>query len=106
MGRRYGDSFPAVAQEGVMREVAERDHRRIERITRNDPDGFWELVRENRDDLKWCGSSAFYTFLRAVPQARGRLLDYDQWNIDEQSAVSFGALQFTAAEAGEPAPSS
>jgi hypothetical protein len=29
-----------------------------------------------------------------VPQARGRLIRYDQWNIDEQSVVSFAALAF------------
>ncbi len=94
MGRRYGDSFPAVADEGVMREVAERDHRRIARIAEWDADGFWELVREKQDDLKWCGASAFYTLMRAIPDRRGRLLHYEQWNIDEQSVVSFGAISF------------
>ena len=59
-----------------------------------DADGFWDLVQENRDDLKWCGSSPFYTFLRAVPNARAQLLGYQQWNIDEQSVVSFAAMAF------------
>jgi hypothetical protein len=53
------------------------------------------LVREKRDDLKWCGSAPFYTFLRAVPQARGELLRYEQWNIDERSVVSFAGLSFS-----------
>ena len=44
---------------------------------------------------KWCGSSPLYTFLRAVPEARGRSLRYEQWNIDEASVVSFGALHFS-----------
>jgi hypothetical protein len=47
------------------------------------------------DDLKWCGSSPIYTFLRAVPQARARRLAYQQWNIDDASVVSFGALAFS-----------
>ncbi|MCW5981957.1 MAG: AmmeMemoRadiSam system protein B [Bryobacteraceae bacterium] len=97
MGRRYGDQFTALAGQGTMSEVEERDRDRIGRIAAGDPEGFWELVRRNRDDLKWCGSAPFYTFLRAVPQARGRLLRYEQWNIDEQSVVSFGALGFHAA---------
>jgi AmmeMemoRadiSam system protein B len=95
VGRRYGDRFPATAHEGPLGVIAERDRRRIDRIDAGDADGFWDLVHENRhDDLKWCGSSPLYTFLRVVPQARGRLIRYDQWNIDEQSVVSFAALAF------------
>ena len=59
------------------------------------PAGFWDLVQANReDDLKWCGSSPIYTFLKTVPQARGKLKRYQQWNIDEQSVVSFAAISF------------
>ena len=94
MGRRYGDQMIARAEEGEMAAVAERDKRRIERLTQSDAQGFWELVQENQDDLKWCGSSPIYTFLKAVPHARGTLRRYQQWNIDEQSVVSFAALAF------------
>jgi AmmeMemoRadiSam system protein B len=96
MGRRYGDAFQALADEGPMAAVTERDRGRIDRVAAGDAEGFWNLVQENRDDLKWCGSSPLYTFLKAVPQARGRLLRYEQWNIDEQSVVSFGGMAFRA----------
>lgn len=96
MGRRYGDGFAAKADQGPMTRVAERDRARIERVSQGDADGFWELVRENHDDLKWCGSAPLYTFLRAVPQARSQLRRYEQWNIDPQSVVSFAALAFSA----------
>jgi hypothetical protein len=59
-----------------------------------DPEGFWDLVQEKHDDLKWCGSSPFYTFLKAAPRARGELLRYEQWNIDERSVVSFAGMAF------------
>ena len=95
MGRRYGDPFIARADQGEMTGVAERDNRRIERVLRGDADGFWELVRENHDDLKWCGASTLYTFLKAVPQPRGQLLRYEQWNIDVQSVVSFAGISFS-----------
>jgi len=95
MGARYGDRFEAAANEGVMSEVGARDEARIERINACDPGGFWDLVRENRDDLKWCGSAPFYTFLKAAPQARGKLLQYEQWNIDQQSVVSFAGMSFS-----------
>jgi MEMO1 family protein len=95
MGARYHDQFHAVADQGLMTTVGGRDRARIDRINACDPAGFWELVREKRDDLKWCGSAPFYTFLRAVPQARGELLRYEQWNIDERSVVSFAGLSFS-----------
>jgi hypothetical protein len=95
VGRRYGDGHAAKAYEGPLAEVAERDDERVERIAAGDAEGFWNLVVERgEDDLKWCGSSPLYTFLRAVPQARGRSLGYEQWNIDDASVVSFGALAF------------
>jgi len=94
MGRRYGDSMVARADEGDMAAVAERDRMRIERLSASDADGFWGLVQENRDDLKWCGSSPIYTFLKVMPQARGTLRRYQQWNIDEESVVSFAAIGF------------
>ena len=94
MGRRYGDRFAAHADAGEMEAVAERDRRRIASINGFDADGYWEQVREGRDDLKWCGSSPFYTYLRAAPAARGELLRYQQWNIDEASVVSFAGMRF------------
>jgi MEMO1 family protein len=95
MGARYGDRFQALANEGRMAEVSLRDERRMERINAGDPAGFWDLVRPNHDDLKWCGSSPFYTFLKSVPNLKGELLNYEQWNIDEQSVVSFAGMSFT-----------
>jgi hypothetical protein len=94
MGRRYGDRFAAMADRGPMEEVAVRDRARIDCVTAGDAEGFWSRVQENRDDLKWCGSSPLYTFLRAVPQARGKLERYEQWNIDDQSVVSFAGMSF------------
>jgi AmmeMemoRadiSam system protein B len=94
MGLRYGDSVAAHAYRDQMEKVAERDRLRIERVNASDARGFWELVRENGDDLRWCGSSPLYTFMRAVPAARGTLLRYEQWNIDERSVVSFAGIAF------------
>jgi len=94
MGRRYGDSFDAIAGQDEMENVARRDAFRIGCIEAGDAHRFWDSVQENHDDLKWCGSAPIYTFLRALPQARASLLHYQQWNIDEQSVVSFAGLKF------------
>ncbi len=94
MGLRYGDNVAAHAYRDQMETVAERDKLRIERVNAADARGFWELLGENGDDLRWCGSSPLYTFMRAVPGARGTLLRYEQWNIDERSVVSFAGISF------------
>jgi AmmeMemoRadiSam system protein B len=94
MGARYGDKFEAIANEDQMLAVGERDRLRMERIAAGDAPGFWELVRENHDDLKWCGSAPFYTFLKVRPDARGVLEHYEQWNIDPHSVVSFAGMSF------------
>jgi MEMO1 family protein len=98
IGARYGDQSSVTAGEGYMQEVESRDRRRIDRIKAGDAHGFWDLVQENRDDLKWCGSAPLYTFLSTAPRmaggSRAELLRYGQWNIDARSVVSFAGLGF------------
>lgn len=94
VGRRYGDPQPATAYQDQMLTVSARDKDRIERISAGDARGFWEMVQPNHDDLNWCGSAPFYTFLKAVPEARGNLKRYQHWQIDPQSVVSFAAMSF------------
>ncbi len=77
--------------------VEERDRQRIAQIGAGDLRGYWSLVQDGHDDLKWCGSSPLYTFLKVMPGLRGELLDYHQWQIDPQSVVTFGALRFERA---------
>jgi AmmeMemoRadiSam system protein B len=98
VGRRYGDARAARAYQGPLAAVAERDDARVDRIAAGDAEGFWNLVLDRgEDDLKWCGSSPLYTFLRAAPGVKGRRLAYEQWNIDDASVVSFGAIAFSGA---------
>jgi len=94
MGTRFGDKFDAHADRDEMTLVRERDMLRIERLNASDARGFWSLIKENKDDLKWCGSSPIYTFMKAVPKAQGKLHHYQQWNIDEKSVVSFAGISF------------
>ena len=97
IGRRYGDRIIARADDGYLAEVAVRDRARNEEVVAGNATGFWDLVQHNHDDLRWCGSAPIYTFLKAVPQARGQVHRYEQWNIDEASVVSFAGLSFTCA---------
>jgi AmmeMemoRadiSam system protein B len=94
IGQRYGDEDAVRAGEGRMEEVQARDLARLDRICAGDPEGFFGLVHPDQDSLRWCGYSAYYTFLKALPKMRGQTLHYEQWNIDEESVVSFSAMEF------------
>ncbi len=94
IGRRYGDRQAAIAEQGHLTEVRARDQQRMGRICQGDSEGFFELVRPNHDDLRWCGYSPIYTFLRAAENVRGEILSYEQWNIDQHSVVSFAGIEF------------
>ncbi len=102
VGRRYGDDLDARAGSPELAAVEERDRERIAALSGGDAEGFWELVREGDDDLKWCGASPLYAFLKATAPSRGALLRYEQWNIDPASVVSFAALAFGRGEAAPP----
>jgi hypothetical protein len=94
IGRRYNDPLRATANIGEMLAIEQRDRERIARIAAGDSAGYWSLVQDGHDDLKWCGSGPFYTFMKAMPGCQADLLDYHQWQIDPQSVVSFGAIVF------------
>ena len=94
IGRRYGDPLNARANAGEMLGVKERDQQLIHQIAEGDAAGYWSLVQQHQEELKWCGASPFYTLLKVLPKMKGQLLDYDQWQIDPQSVVSFGAFRF------------
>ncbi|HET7291290.1 MAG TPA: AmmeMemoRadiSam system protein B [Vicinamibacteria bacterium] len=102
VGRRYGDRIEARAGKGAMVEVERRDRERLERVAAADADGFWRLLADGEGDaLRWCGASPLYTFLRVARPARGELLRYEQWNIDETSVVSFAGMAFYGDPAGK-----
>jgi MEMO1 family protein len=98
VGRRYGDRVAARVGEPEMHRIEKRDRDRLAAVAGGHAEAFWELIADDGDrELRWCGASPLYTFLRAVPEARGTVLRYEQWNIDSQSVVSFAALAFNKA---------
>ena len=96
IGRRYGGRDAVQAGSGPAREVERRDRERLAAVLAGEAEEFRRLAEQDYarggEGLNWCGSSALYTFLRAMPRARGELLHYGQWNIDAQSIVSFAAI--------------
>lgn len=95
IGQRYGDPIEAQAEQGYLREVREKDYERMRQVCAGKSGEFFELVVRDYDPLKWCGFTPVYTFMQTLKAARGEVLKYDQWNIDENSVVSFTAMEFT-----------
>jgi hypothetical protein len=96
IGVRYGDEMVARADQDEMLGVKEEDLQRLKQVCAGRSDEFFDMVKSEQDPLKWCGFSPLYTFLHSVPGVRGDLLRYDQWNIDEESVVSFAAIEFVS----------
>jgi MEMO1 family protein len=96
IGERYGDPFAAQSERAYMVEVREKDAERLRHVCAGQSGEFFDLVVRDYDPLRWCGFTPIYTFMQALPAARGEVLKYDQWNIDASSVVSFTALEFTA----------
>lgn len=94
MGGRYGDPYAFQSGTPMSEEVERLDRERIAALESGDRTGFWERVKENHDELKWCGSSPLYTFQSVVPGARAETLKYQTWDIDPQSIVTFAAMRF------------
>jgi AmmeMemoRadiSam system protein B len=94
IGSRYGDSEAAQPGEGLMTEVGARDRLRMEAIGRGAREEYWEDVQKGSDPLRWCGSAPLYTFMSAVRDAVGETHRYEQWAIDHESVVTFGAMSF------------
>jgi MEMO1 family protein len=94
IGQRYGDAMEARAEQGFMQEVRAKDLERLRHVVEGNSGELLEMVLPNYDELKWCGFAPIYTFMQAVPGARGNIMLYDQWNIDPASVVSFTAMEF------------
>lgn len=97
-GRRYGDRESRRAYTDSMVEIDGRDRERIATLAAGEGSAFWEQTQ--RDDLNWCGTAPFYSYLAAHPEARGELLTYEHWQIDDESVVTFGGMTFRRGTAG------
>ncbi|MFO0502747.1 MAG: AmmeMemoRadiSam system protein B [Acidobacteriota bacterium] len=99
-GPRYGDREARRAYTDSMAEIEQRDRGRITALAAGDREAFWTQVRERNDDLNWCGTAPFYSYLAAHPRARGELLTYEHWQIDPRSVVTFAGMTFSASGGG------
>jgi AmmeMemoRadiSam system protein B len=95
MGPRYGDQAGFGPDSANADAVLAKDRVRLGALATGDAKQFWADVLYEKDPLKWCGSSCLYTLLQVFPGMKTEALNYGQWNIDEESLVTFGALRFS-----------
>ncbi len=88
VGPRFGDAEPNTP--AFLQEVERQDRAMLDAVVAGSASAFFESVARDGDARRICGLSPIYTFLRALPQARGRLLRYSQWP-DPHGAVTFCA---------------
>ena len=79
----------------LIQEAHDHDQKLIEALSRGDVEGFWAESRRVADRFNVCGFSAMASLLEILPEAKGRLLDYEFWKEEPtRSAVSFAAIVF------------
>jgi AmmeMemoRadiSam system protein B len=91
IGPRFGD--PEANTDESLAAVATADRSMLDAVIGGEPTSFYASVAHDGDRRRICGLSPIYTFLRALPGVRGRLIRYSQWP-DPEGAVTFCAAAF------------
>ncbi len=97
VGRKFQDNFDAST---VLEQLKREDMQLIDRLSRKDSEGFFDLILNTNDKRKICGLSPFYTLLEYQKLYndkvfKGEFLKYNQWNeIETRSAVTFTSIAY------------
>ena len=91
VGPRFGD--PEANTDDSLAAVAAADRSMLEAVVAGEPTSFYASVAHDGDRRRVSATSEIYTFLRALPGVRGRLIRYSQWP-DPEGAVTFCAAAF------------
>jgi AmmeMemoRadiSam system protein B len=93
IGPKFGHGMPAVHLE---RQSEVHDRKLLQSLSRLDADHFWEESINAKDQFNVCGFPAMACLLEALPQCKGKILDYQIWHEEaSRSAVSFSSVVFT-----------
>lgn len=93
IGKKFGDSQPASE---LFNDIRSFDAAFLHHAANGSCSDLLELMKRDYDPYRICGFPPLYTFLRAIPELKGRQLSYDLWDESErESAVSFGTVLYT-----------
>ena len=92
-GKKFGDPQPA---SNYFEEVQKFDQQFLDKATKAAPDQIIHLMRNSMDRYRICGFPPLLTFLKSIPNVKGKVLSYDLWDETERdSAVTFGSVLYT-----------
>jgi AmmeMemoRadiSam system protein B len=92
IGRKFGDDYNA---EFYLDTVREEDGKLLEFISMGKSDDFLSKISHDQDKWKVCGTSPIYLTMLTLNNAKGKILNYGQWNETETlSAVTFASVAF------------
>lgn len=93
VGRRFGDA--EAPNRFDLQALLDDDRRLLEYAERLDAEGFYDILRREKDRRRICGLPPIYTLLRLIDARVGKLLKYSQ-SVDQatQSAVTFASMAF------------
>jgi len=93
VGLRFGDPDPP--NRFTLENLAEEDQQMLKYVERVDAEGFFGVLRRERDRRRICGLAPIYVLLHLLEGAEGKLLKYSQ-SLDpaSQSVVTFASLAY------------
>lgn len=93
VGKKFGDNRPARAMND---EVRQFDRQFLESAATGNSEQILTLMKRECDPYRICGFPPLFTFLKAFPGYRGKLISYDRWDQPErESAVTFGSILYS-----------
>lgn len=91
IGPRYGDTTPVIPSD--LETCSDKDREMLAFAEKGDPKGFFNYIREEKDQRNICGLPPLYTMLALIEGTKGKLLRYDHWyDQATRSAVTFAAM--------------
>lgn len=89
VGPRFGD--PGVLSAEGLSFLEGEDRRTLQLVSEGDAAGFYASVMEDNDPRRICGLSPIYGLMAALPDARGKVLRYEQ-STDDTGTVSYASM--------------
>ncbi len=91
IGLQFGDRFEL--DMAVLARSKARDEMLLESIKKADAEGFFNVIKEEKDTRRICGLTPIYFQLKLLEGNRCDIVGYDQWT-DGKSSVSFAGGVF------------
>lgn len=92
IGRKFQDDFDALDKMPIVKEI---DMKLIDAIKLKDFNAFYNLINQEQDQYRVCGTAPIFTFLKTIELNNSKLNGYNFWYEEiTKSAVSCSSINF------------